>query len=330
VAVGATVEAVEGVRGTEGGGVSAEFTSGRENGRGRPRGYCDWRPHRKTRELIEKVEAVLIEYEDHLPLTVRQVFYRLVGSYGYDKTERAYERLCEHLVRARRARMIPFSALRDDRTTGLWTPYHASEEDFWDEVVEKARGFRLDRQEGQRFRVELWCEAAGMVPQLHQAVADYSVVVRSNGGFASLPAVRGIVARVCERNHPTVLLHVGDFDPSGESIFEAMAEDAAAFLEEDRIIGTQRIIAERVALTAEQVDEYDLPTAPPKKSDSRSKSWKGETCQLEALPPDALAELARDAVEWHLDLERLDDRIHEEESVRTSLLRALPAAGGTS
>ena len=37
----------------------------------------------------------------------------------------------------------------------------------------------------------------------------------------------------------------------------------------------------RVALTKEQVDGYELPTAPPKKSDSRSKKWKGETCQLQ-------------------------------------------------
>jgi hypothetical protein len=46
------------------------------------------------------------EYEAQLPLTVRQIFYRLVGDHGYEKTERAYSRLTEHLVRACRARSM--------------------------------------------------------------------------------------------------------------------------------------------------------------------------------------------------------------------------------
>ena len=44
---------------------------------GRPKGYADWRPHKKTRLILEQVEAVLTDYREHLPLTIRQVFYRL-------------------------------------------------------------------------------------------------------------------------------------------------------------------------------------------------------------------------------------------------------------
>jgi hypothetical protein len=73
----------------------AKITAGRENGRSRPRGYADWRPQAKTRGLLAAVEAVLAEYEDYLPLSVRQVFYRLVAMYSYEKTERAYNRLGE-------------------------------------------------------------------------------------------------------------------------------------------------------------------------------------------------------------------------------------------
>lgn len=66
---------------------------------GRPKGYADWRPRKKTRLVLEQVEAVLADYREHLPLTIRQVFYRLVGIYGYPKTEADYKRLCEYLVR---------------------------------------------------------------------------------------------------------------------------------------------------------------------------------------------------------------------------------------
>jgi hypothetical protein len=96
---------------------TAGITTGRENGRRRPRGYIDWRPQAKTRALLDQVGEILVEYEDHLPLTVRQVFYRLVGAYGYEKTETAYKRLGDHLVNARRARVIPFESLRDDGVT---------------------------------------------------------------------------------------------------------------------------------------------------------------------------------------------------------------------
>jgi hypothetical protein len=78
----------------------SELFGGAERTRTRPRGFAPWSPQRKTLELIARVNAVLGEYRDHLPLTLRQIFYRLVGAHGYEKTERAYERLGEHLVRA--------------------------------------------------------------------------------------------------------------------------------------------------------------------------------------------------------------------------------------
>jgi len=41
----------------------------------------------------------------------------MVGAYGYEKTEQAYERLGETLNKARRARVIGMDAIRDDGFT---------------------------------------------------------------------------------------------------------------------------------------------------------------------------------------------------------------------
>ena len=60
---------------------------------------------------------MLAEYAEQLPLTLRQIFYRMVGAYGYEKTEQAYERLGETLNKARRARVIGMDAIRDDGFT---------------------------------------------------------------------------------------------------------------------------------------------------------------------------------------------------------------------
>jgi hypothetical protein len=73
-----------------------------------------WNPRPATRLLLEQVAAILDECADYLPLTLRQIFYRLVGVHDYEKTKRAYERLGEALNKARRARLIPMDAIRDD------------------------------------------------------------------------------------------------------------------------------------------------------------------------------------------------------------------------
>ena len=72
----------------------------------RVRGLAPWRPSAKTRVLLQQVAEVLVEYRDHLPLTNRQVFYRLVGRYDYPKDEHAYERLGEAMNRARRSGVV--------------------------------------------------------------------------------------------------------------------------------------------------------------------------------------------------------------------------------
>lgn len=280
----------------------------------------DWRPQAKTRKLLEDVGDVLDRYVDHLPLTVRQIFYALVGAERLDKTERAYARLCHALNMARRAMLVEFDDIRDDGVSVSASRFYSSLKSFDDETARRAREYRRHRQAGQSCYVELWCEAAGMVPQLAQVAHPYSVPVYSAGGFASLSAIRHIVDRAVGRNVPTVLLHVGDLDPSGESIFTAMTEDAAAFAEVDRTIATSSIDAQRVALTREQVIEFDLPTAPAKATDSRSNGWHGGTCQLEALPPDELADVVRGAILARFDRGKLATVLREERAERAQLL----------
>jgi hypothetical protein len=119
------------------------------------------------------------------------------------------------------------------------------------------------------------------------------------------------VDRVVNDTKSTVILHLGDYDPSGESIFQATAEDVAAFVAEDRYDARQTVRFKRVALIQGQVAAYRLPTAPAKASDGRTKNWaerrgRDQTCQLEALPPDILARLLEDAIRNELDLEQLD------------------------
>jgi hypothetical protein len=129
------------------------------------------------------------------------------------------------------------------------------------------------------------------------------------------------------QGRPTVILHLGDHDPSGETIFDAISEDIYAFLEVDVPHKDPTDVAtfERVALTPAQIAEYDLPTDPAKES-SHSAGWGNRrACQLEALEPDVLAGVLDSAIQSHLDLATLirDRRLEREE--RQRIAKALPA-----
>lgn len=301
------------------------FAAGRKIGR--PRGYIEnYRPQAKTLALLEQAQAVLTEYRQYWPLTCRQIFYRLVGAYDYDKTEAAYGRLCHHLANARRGRFIGFSSIRDDGVTTYRRDHFEDRDAFLRRVREMGKSYTRDKLAGQAVHIEVWCEAAGMLPQLDDVAEPYSVRAYSSGGFDSLTAKKDLAARICRIAKPTVILHLGDYDPSGVSIFDSVAEDVAAFVDADRPHGYVDVTFERVALTADQVRQYALPTAPPKATDSRSKGWEGGTCQLEALPPNVIADILREAIERHINADLLEiDRINEELDRREIQTLLLPA-----
>jgi hypothetical protein len=315
------------------------FAASRKNGVNRtkrPKGFAKWRPQGKTLVIIAQVEDVLDEYQAELPLTARQIFYRLVGAYGYPKDEQAYERLTNILVRARRARHIPFDAIRDDGASVMESRHYADEEDFWGHVREQAQNFELNKLTNQKVDIRIYCEAAGMMPQISKVSSRYSVPVYSCSGFDSLTAkydlVQDIASAFTYRGRRTIVLHLGDYDPSGENIFDVIAEDVHAFLLSiipHKYPGDVALFR-RVALTPELIRVHSLPTAPAKRTDSRSKRWGGrETCQLEALPPDVLANVITREIESYLDPDLLAARRGAELPTRRKISRALPAGGAS-
>jgi hypothetical protein len=294
-----------------------ELFGGAERTRTRPRGFAPWSPRQETLELLARVNAVLGEYQDHLPLTLRQIFYRLVGAHGYEKTERAYERLGEHLVRARRARLVPMDAIRDDGGAVITLNMWASAEEYLDAVRAQAGKLMLDRTEGQKTRLVVLLEAVGMAPQLAPVSNPFGITVMSSGGFDSLTEKHRFAEELAGEDRPTEVLSIGDHDPSGVSMFAAYLEDIEAFT---RDLGGEATFT-RLAVTPEQIREFDLPTAPPKPTDRRA--FAGETCQAEALAPDVLAAILRDAIEARIDRRVFDRVLKHERAVRRELIERL-------
>ena len=83
----------------------------------RIRGLASWNPQAETGMLLNLVLAVLAEYSDHRPLTIHQTFYRLVGAYGYAKTEQAYTQLSGQLNRGLRTSAVLLATERGATVT---------------------------------------------------------------------------------------------------------------------------------------------------------------------------------------------------------------------
>jgi hypothetical protein len=312
-----------------------DFTSRRENTHKRPKRYAPWRPHKKTVKLIMQVKEVLEEYRAHLPMTGRQIFYRLVGAHGYPKTEEAYKSLSESLVRARRSGMIPFDKIRDDGISVMSHAHYADENAFFKRVNDMGKAYKRDKLANQKLDVRVYCEAAGMIPQLNRVCEPYSIPVYSCSGFDSLTGKHELKescrAAFTYQGRQTAILHLGDYDPSGESIFnDGLVEDIHAFLAKDVISKEPHEVAifERVALKGEHIERFNLPTELPKATDSRTPNWQGEaSCQLEALPPDVLASLLEATIKTHFNLAIYEQDLKAEEEERRRITKALPAGG---
>jgi hypothetical protein len=276
----------------------------------------DWKPQAKTQVLLNQIQGVLDEYRNLLPLTLRQVFYRLVGVQDYAKTENAYVRLGEVVGNARRAGIIPFESIRDDGVTTAHYGGYRNKGEFYADTVWRANSYARNRQNGQDGRIEVWCEAAGMVPQLGRVSGRYGISVYSSSGFDSITAKHDAGKRAAKAGLLTVL-HIGDLDPSGEHVFSSAFEDVEAWATADG----GRVDFVRVAVTRDQVEEHNLTTSPPKATDRRS--FEGMTTQAEALDPAVLSQILDDAIEVRLDLDLYQSVVALERQERTELTREM-------
>jgi hypothetical protein len=302
-----------------------------------PAGYfLDWKPNQKSLILLGQVQNILREYADYLPLTVRQIYYRMIAAFKHPKGDTFKNALYELLVNARRAKRIDFGMIRDDGIQGGGGWYGL--EDHLEYCDSALLDFKTDQQLYQAVRMEAWTESAGMLPQVQRVCDEYAIPAYSCGGFNSLTSIRQIVDTVIQEERgrieaglpgrKTVLLHLGDWDPSGVSMLERIDEDVSAFLAED-LPGVEFIVVQ-VALTEKQIEDEKLPAEPLLTNDQRSKAWKrvdesGRKVkwELEALPPNLIASLLREQIEAHID-PVMREVVLDGERLERAVLKSLP------
>ena len=257
--------------------------------------------------VVEGAGSVAGEYDT--PVTLRQLFYRLVAAAELPNTLTAYKGLSRETAAARRA-----GTFRDLEDNGREIHAPLTFESPDDALGWLRRLYRRDRTEFQDTSVYLGVEKNTMVAQLRAWFGEQGLPVIALRGYASQTYVDEIVHDATRHDRPAVLLYAGDFDPSGEDILRDFLDRTGACFAD----------VVRVALSAEQVAAYGLPSAPGKTTDTRAKGFAARHGQLvqvelEALDPTDLRRLYEEALDPFWDMSAFERSLAREAEDRAEL-----------
>jgi len=270
-----------------------------------------WTPHRS--EQLAQIKEVLEEWKDYLPMTLRQVYYQLVGK-GYIENKRStYSDLSGVIKWARLDGLIGWDVI-EDRTRSLSRKYSdESKEAFIEREKELfLKGYSRDLLTSQPNYVEVWIEKDALSSLFERVCNEYMIPFVVCRGFSSVSYIRDFVVRANKRRKSgqnITMLYFGDFDPSGMEMLESMK---ITIEEEFEVPG---INYRRIALLRDDIHKYNLPHSPKalKESDSRAEKFIREygryAVELDALSPAVLSSKVRDAIEKELDMTTFEKQI---------------------
>jgi hypothetical protein len=269
---------------------------------------------RRTKADIEQLEAELYDIVAEIqPATVRQVFYQAVSRGVIPKTDAAYKGIvCRLLSRLRREGDLPYSWIADNTR---WMRKPDSYTGLQQMLEESVDLYRRDLWAQQDAYVEVWLEKDALAGVVYPVTGRWDVPLMVTRGYPSLTFVAAAAEVMRQKYRPIFIYYFGDRDPSGV--------DIPRFVEKELREQAPRanITFELVAVTEEQIVEMDLLTRPTKKSDSRSGKFRGESVEVDAIPPADLLQLVTDCIVQHLDVDRYHALRETEAAERKTLAR---------
>jgi hypothetical protein len=193
-----------------------------------------------------------------------------------------------------------------------------------------ATNYRKDYWHDSPVNIEVWCEKDAMQGVIAPVVLrEFGLDLYVSKGQSSASYLYEAAESIREDGRPTVVYILSDFDPAGFRI----AEKIEAGLRE-HILEEQDLTARRIAVSYEQVLEYDLVTREVKKTDKGAAEFLARygdvSCELEAMPPTTLRRLLSDHLETHMDKDRLRALKLAEEEEREGLGRLQDLLGGAA
>jgi hypothetical protein len=293
--------------------------------------------------VIAQANVILDDYAAQgFDLTLRQLYYQFVARGLIRNKQSEYNRLGNIVNDARLAGLIDWNHITD-RTRNLRALPH------WDDPADAIqdwtrRYFGIDLWEDQPTRIEVWIEKDALVGVIAGVCNELDIPYFSCRGYTSQSEMWAAAQRLrgyLSAGQDVRILHLGDHDPSGIDMTRDIEERLSLFLASHAywgdISGTPtfadghapfvwvgtNFAVDRIALTMEQIEEHDPPPNPAKLTDSRAqdyiRNYGDESWELDALPPDYLANLIRTSVEAYIDSDAYDAAVEREQEYKRTL-----------
>ena len=320
---------------------------------------------RTNAELAIVDDAIVQAVELEHPITLRGVFYRVVSMDAVEKTEHGYRLIGRQLLKLRRSGGIRYDWITDGtRWVNKPDSYDGIDQMLEDAAASYRRALWRDQSAEVQIYSEKDAISGVVLPVTRRWDVPLGIVRGYSSESFAWQVAQSIID-AAERGKATHVYQLGDHDPSGVDAWRAFRKTVCGFLLEEHrelcrrlaearpeadfaddapadgvydhdggesscvfIAGEQveTVFFKRLAVTAMQVYELDLPTRPTKQTDSRAHGFDGGSVEVDAIPPTVLRELVEEAITEHIDPEALRLTQLAEQSERDILASMI---GGT-
>lgn len=266
--------------------------------------------------IFQNIVKVVDEFQSEgYRMTLRQLYYQLVSRDIIPNIQSEYAKLGILLTEARLFGLIDWDFIEDrirvPKKAGDWN-------DINDIVKQAIRQYRRDRWEGQEYYVEVWVEKDALSGVLEPITRKYHVTLMVNRGYSSASAMHDASLRFKEKEDEgkkTILLYLGDHDPSGMDMVRDIQERMEIFQSDVEV--------KRIALNMDQIERFNPPPNPAKITDPRAKKYIAEfgqtSWELDALSPKDLNELLDNEILELLDVDEFNKICRMEQYERQEL-----------
>ena len=298
--------------------------------------------------LLTRITGIVAQYQkQRIVLTNRQLYYQLVASDVIPNADEVYKRICKFLTDARYSGLIDWDAIED---RGRVPTKHAEWENVKELVESACSSYRLPRWNDQEYYVELFCEKQAMESVLKPIAYKYHIYFGYNKGYSSASTMYDLAQRIkqqIEKGKKTIVLYLGDHDPSGLDMVRDIQERIEEFLtksQEETLMIDQKdedgeditidvdewnvdeyFLVVPIALNMTQITKYNPPPNPAKITDPRAKWYIAKygkvSWELDALKPEILIDLTDKAIQGYIDLEKYNAWIEKENQQKEALVK---------
>lgn len=245
-------------------------------------------------EAILQANAIIKEYAAQgMTMSVRQVYYQLVGTDLIANNDREYDKLQGLINDGRMAGIISWTAIEDRNRQMMSLQTY----DVPQQALKAARDrYKRDLWSGQPWRPKVLVEKAALEGVISTICNELRVDFMATRGYNSQSETWRLgmeLASCVQKGQRPIVFHLGDHDPSGLD----MTRDLRDRLE---VFTGVPVMVQRLALNMPQVKQYNPPPNPAKMSDGRAPAYVREygtsSWELDALKPTVIRDLIRDAI----------------------------------